>query len=327
MSSETFRSTTAVVPPYDGISEFPDLDLPESRASAALRATVTLALVVVPLAALVAVAVLAWGHMFSWLDVGLATFFYLLTGFGVTVGFHRGLTHRALRMNRPTQLVLVAAGSMAFEGAVIDWVATHRRHHAFTDKPGDPHSPYRYGTSVRGQVRGLWHAHVGWLLDNDPTSVDRYAPDLRKDRMLVRLDAAFPWLCVASLALPFAIGLGVTQSLSGGLTALLWAGLARVALLQHVTWSVNSLCHVVGSRPYRTRQFDRATNLWPMALLSFGESWHNGHHADPSCARHGRGRGQVDPTAGLIRLLEAAHQVSAVHWPTSSPARRHREGD
>jgi stearoyl-CoA desaturase (Delta-9 desaturase) len=327
MALSPFPRSSAPPARYDGVGAFPDPAQPEDRRVAVMRVGVTLALVVVPLLGLVAAAVLAWGRIFSLLDVVLAVALYVLTGFGITLGFHRGLTHRAFRMSRPVQLVLVAAGSMAFEGAVIDWVATHRRHHAFTDRPGDPHSPYRYGTSLRGQVRGLFYAHVGWLAENNPTSATRYAPDVMRDPMLRRLDAAFPWFCVTSLALPFVIGAVVTRSLGGGLAALLWAGLARVALLQHVTWSVNSLCHMLGTRPYRTREFDRATNLWPLALVSFGESWHNGHHADPSCARHGRGRGQVDPSASLIRALESLHLVSSVHWPTSAPSLRGADAD
>ncbi|MDA8435270.1 MAG: fatty acid desaturase [Actinomycetales bacterium] len=298
--------------------------MPERGAHAALRVGVTLALVVGPLTGVVIAGVLVWGRALSVVDVGLAVFFYVLTGLGITVGFHRGLTHRSFRMRRGLQAVLVVAGSMAFEGAVIDWVATHRRHHAFTDRPGDPHSPYRYGTGAWAQTKGLGYAHLGWLLSNDPTPSERYAPDLLRDNQLRRIDAAFPVLCVASLALPFALGAALTGSWRGGLTAFIWAGLVRVAVLQHVTWSVNSLCHLVGQRPYATRGLDRATNLWPLALVSFGESWHNGHHADPTCARHGRGRYEIDTTAGVVRVLEHVGWVSAVHWPTTEPPPRTR---
>ena len=183
----------------------------------------------------------------------------------------------------------------------------------------EAHSPYRFGTSMRGQLRGLGYAHAGWLLTNDPTASERYAPDLRKDPMMMRVQRAFPVLCVASLLLPFLIGLAVTGTLLGGLSTFVWAGLARVALLQHVTWSVNSLCHVVGDRPYATRKFDRATNFWPLAILSFGESWHNGHHADPTCARHGRGRGQLDPSATVIGGFERLGWMTDVRWPKGTP--------
>jgi stearoyl-CoA desaturase (delta-9 desaturase) len=306
---------------YDGASRFPD---PVSRAGTVDRVTragVTLALVLGPLAGLAIAAVMAWGRVLSLLDVVLALILYVVTGLGVTLGFHRGLTHRSFAMHRGLKIGLVVAGSMSFEGAVIDWVATHRRHHAFTDRPGDPHSPYRYGTSARGQAKGLAHAHVGWLFLGEETSASTYAPDVVADPDLRRLDRAFPLWCVLSLALPFLLGAALTATWRGGFTALVWAGLARVAVLQHVTWSVNSLCHMVGTRPYATRRNDRATNLWPLAIVSFGESWHNGHHADPSCARHGRERAQVDLSAGAIRLLERVGLVTDVHWPRREPRR------
>lgn len=316
----------ADVGPYDGTTPFPADDVAAGGFRAAARIAVTVLLVVGPLAGVVVAGVLAWGRLLTLTDVVLAVSLYVITGIGITAGFHRGLTHRSFRMRRGLQAALVVAGSMAFEGAVVDWVATHRRHHAFTDRPGDPHSPYRFGTGPWAQTKGLLHAHLGWLLADDPTSAEHYAPDLLRDPQLRRLDAAFPALCVASLALPFALGAVISGGWRGGLTALVWAGLVRVALLQHVTWSVNSLCHMVGTRPYTTRRFDRATNLWPLALVSFGESWHNGHHADPSCARHGRGAHEVDLTAALVRGLERVGWVSAVHWPTAAPQTREGPG-
>ncbi len=304
---------------YDGESAFPDVAVPTSTTDSTVRVAVTIVLVLGPVAGLVVAAVLLWERAFTMTDLVLAVVFYFVTGLGIAIGFHRGLTHRSFTMRGPFKLFLTVAGSMAFEGAVNDWVATHRRHHAFTDRPGDPHSPYRYGTSLTGQIRGLLYAHVGWLLVNDPTSVARYAPDLLEDRMVTRVSRSFPLLCVASLALPFALGWAISGTVFGGLTAFIWAGLARVALLQHVTWSVNSLCHVFGNRPYETRPFDRATNFWPLAFVSFGESWHNGHHSAPSCARHGRGRWQFDLAAETIRGCEALHWVSDVRWNPSGP--------
>src|SRR5690349_20050931 len=259
---------------------------------------------------------LAWGHGLSWADVLLAVGFYLVTGLGVTVGFHRLLTHRSFTAAPALRVVLAIAGSMSFEGEVIGWVAIHRRHHAFTDRHGDPHSPYRYGSSVAGQLRGLAHAHMGWLLRDDPTPPARYAPDMVADPAMRAVSAAFPALCVLSLALPFGAGWLIGGTWRTALTALLWAGLVRVAVLQHVTWSVNSLCHMFGSRPFATRRYDRATNLWPLALLSFGESWHNMHHSDPACARHGADRGQVDISAAVIRIFERLGWATKVRWPT-----------
>jgi stearoyl-CoA desaturase (delta-9 desaturase) len=305
--------------PYDGTTPFPGGDDPPATAGGRARAGVTAALVVIPFGGLAAAVWLSWGHGLGLTDLLLAVAFYVLTGLGVTVGFHRLLTHRAFVAARPLRTALAIAGSMSFQGDVIGWVAIHRRHHAFTDRPGDPHSPYRYGTSLGGQLRGLAHAHVGWLLRDDPTPASRYAPDLMTDPAMRAVSAAFPALSAASLALPAAAGWMIGGSWRAALGALLWAGLARVALLQHVTWSVNSLCHLIGARPYATRRYDRATNLWPLALVSFGESWHNGHHSDPACARHGTGPRQVDISAAVIRFFERLGWASAVHWP--DPAR------
>ena len=217
---------------------------------------------------------------------------------------------------------------MSFQGGVIGWVAIHRRHHAFADRPGDPHSPYRYGTSLAGQLRGLAHAHTGWLLRDDPTPPERYAPDMTADPAMRAVSAAFPALCALSLALPFGAGWLIGGTWRAALAALLWAGLARVTVLQHVTWSVNSLCHVFGSRPFATRRYDRATNLWPLALVSFGESWHNMHHSDPACARHGAEPGQIDISAAVIRVFERLGWATGVHWPVPArlTARRRNPG-
>ncbi|MFB4299678.1 acyl-CoA desaturase [Actinomadura sp. NTSP31] len=309
--------------PYDGAAPFhrPD-DAPGTRtAGQRVRLALTGAIVVAPLAALAAGVWLAWGRAITIIDVLLGLTLYVVTGLGVTAGFHRLITHRSFTARRWLKIVLAVAGSMSFQGSVIDWVAIHRRHHAFTDRPGDPHSPYRYGTGLRGELRGLAHAHLGWMFGNDPTSTRRYAPDLQADRTMMHVGRAFPALCALSLTLPFVAGWALTGSWHAGVTAFLWAGLIRVALLQHITWSINSLCHMIGTRPHPTRRHDRSTDLWPLALPSFGESWHNGHHSDPSCARHGRRPGQIDLTAGLIRLFERLGWATDVHWPDRG--RRH----
>jgi stearoyl-CoA desaturase (delta-9 desaturase) len=283
----------------------------------------TATIVIAPFIALAAGIWLAWGTGITLTDLLLATFLYIITGLGVTVGFHRLLTHRSFTARPWLRATLAVAGSMAFQGNLIDWVAVHRRHHAFTDHPGDPHSPYRYGAHLTGQLRGMLHAHLGWLFTNDPTPPERYAPDLLADPAMVRISRAFPALCAASLLLPFAAGWAISGTLHGGLTACIWAGLIRIALLQHVTWSVNSLCHMIGDRPHTTRRHDRSTDLWPLALLSFGESWHNGHHSAPTSARHGRRPGQIDPSATLIGLFERLNWATDVHWPTPGDPRPH----
>jgi stearoyl-CoA desaturase (Delta-9 desaturase) len=311
---------------YDGSVPFPGSARPLPSVGGRFRAAVTAAIVLVPFAGLAVAVWLAWGHGLGLADALLALGFYVVTGLGISVGFHRLFTHRSFTAARPLRLALAVAGSMSFEGDVIGWVAIHRRHHAFTDRPGDPHSPYRYGTSVAGQLRGLAHAHAGWLLRDDPSPPARYAPDMLADPAMRTISRGFPVLSAVSLALPLAAGLVIGGTWHAALTALLWAGLVRVAVLQHVTWSVNSLCHVFGTRPFTTRRHDRATNLWPLALVSFGESWHNMHHSDPACARHGADRGQVDISAGLIRIFEHLGWATGVRWPVPGRLAAHRRG-
>ncbi|MFC4120453.1 acyl-CoA desaturase [Nonomuraea zeae] len=275
--------------------------------------------VLVPFAALTAAVPAAWGWGLSWTDVTIAASTYVLTGLGVTVGYHRYLTHGAFKSSRWLRIGLAVAGSLAVQGPVIQWVADHRRHHAFADRDGDPHSPWRYGHSVRGLAKGLLFAHVGWMFERDRTNRRRFAKDLLADTDMGRVDRLFVPLAVASLLLPPAVGLLATGAWRGALTAFFWGALVRIALLHHVTWAINSVCHVFGERPLKTRNGDRAANFWPLAILSFGESWHNGHHADPTCARHGVLPGQIDISARLIRLLERLGWARDVRWPT--PAR------
>ncbi len=269
--------------------------------------------VAAPFVALLAAIPVAWGWGLSALDAGLLVVGYLIAIVGVTVGFHRHLTHGSFKANRPLRIALAVAGSFAIEGAPTKWVADHRRHHAYTDRDGDPHSPWRYGTGARALAKGLLYAHCGWLLNQEITNKARFAPDLVADRDIRVVDRLFGPLLVLSLVAPAAIGGLVTGSWTGALTGFFWGGLVRVALLHHVTWSVNSICHVVGERPFASK--DKATNFWPLALLSFGESWHNSHHADPTGARHGVLPGQLDPGARLIWLFERCGWVRDVRWP------------
>ncbi|MFV2085767.1 acyl-CoA desaturase [Micromonospora sp. LOL_021] len=273
------------------------------------------AFVTVPFLALIAAVPVAWGGWLGWTDVAIGLVFYVVAGLGITVGFHRYFTHGSFKAKRWLRITLALAGSLAIEGNVIQWVADHRRHHAFSDIEGDPHSPWRFGTSVWGLTKGLLYAHVGWLFHRDLTNQERFTPDLLADKDIRRIDQLFPALVVFTMLAPAAIGGLATWSWQGALTAFFWAGLVRVALLHHITWSINSVCHVYGERPFEVRQGDKASNFWPLAILSFGESWHNLHHADPTCARHGVLRGQIDISARVIWLLEKTGAVSNVRWP------------
>ena len=270
---------------------------------------------VIPMLALIAAVPLAWGWGLSWLDVGLAVGFYFFTGLGITVGFHRYFTHRAFAANRGLRVGLAVAGSMALQGDVITWVADHRRHHAYADKEGDPHSPWLYGTSPLALAKGFFHAHMGWLFGKDRTNAARFVPDLLSDRDIARTAALFPLLTVLSLGAPALAGGLITMSWWGAATAFFWAGLVRVAVLHHITWSINSICHMIGKRPFTAR--GKATNVWPLAVLSMGESWHNLHHADPTCARHGVLPGQLDMSARVIWALERLGWATKVRWPTT----------
>ncbi len=258
----------------------------------------------------------------TWLDAGLFLAFYAVSGHGVTIGFHRYLTHRGFTANRPLRIALSIAGSLSVEGSVISWVAAHRRHHAHSDQPGDPHSPWRFGTSAGALVKGLWWAQVGWLFSDEHTSEEHFAPDLLGDKDIARVNALFPLWIVVSLLSPALLGGLITMSWHGALTAFLWAGVVRMFVLHHVTWSVNSVCHVAGSRPFRSR--DRSTNCWPLAVASMGESWHNSHHADPTSARHGVDRGQLDSSAFVIRGLERLGWATNVRWPQMDRVERRR---
>jgi stearoyl-CoA desaturase (delta-9 desaturase) len=212
--------------------------------------------------------------------------------------------------------MLAVAGTLAIEGPLDRWVADHRKHHAFSDKDGDPHSPWRFGESVPALMKGLFYAHMGWLFDIEQTSRRKYAPDLIDDPAMRRVSRAFPLIVLVSVFLPAVLGGLLTWSWWGALTAFFWAGLVRIALVHHVTWSINSICHVVGEHPFKSR--DRSGNVWWLAIPSFGESWHNLHHADPTCARHGVEKGQIDLSARLIAWMEKAGWVWDVRWPKAT---------
>jgi stearoyl-CoA desaturase (delta-9 desaturase) len=260
-----------------------------------------------PPAALCVAAWLAWGGSLHWQDLLVLTITYALTGLGITVGFHRLFTHRSFKTTRVTRALLAVLGSMAVEGPVIEWVATHRKHHRFSDHPGDPHSPHLDDApGWRGALRGLAHAHVGWMFrGKDMANPARYAKDLLADRDLRFISRTFPLWVAVGLAIPFGLGVALTGSAVGGLSAMLWGGAVRIFLLHHATFSINSLCHSFGRRPFSTD--DQSRNLAWLAPLAFGEAWHNNHHAFPTSARHGLGRGQVDPGAWLIAALERCH--------------------
>lgn len=247
---------------------------------------------------------LAWGGTLHWQDLLVLAVSYLITGAGITVGFHRLFTHRSFKTVRPLRALFAVLGSAAVEGPVIEWVSTHRKHHRFSDLPGDPHSPHTHqGVGWRGAIRGLLHAHIGWMFRGvDRASEERYAKDLLADPLIRAVDRTFPLWVVVGLAFPFGLGFALTGSLVGGLTGMLWGGAVRILFLHHATFSINSLCHFFGRRRFATR--DESRNLAWLALPTFGEAWHNNHHAFPTSAHHGLTRLQLDPGGWLIDGLE-----------------------
>jgi stearoyl-CoA desaturase (delta-9 desaturase) len=287
----------------------PLLDNPQ-RPAAAIMMWIS---VVTPLIGFLIAIPVAWGWGLSALDIAMAITCYLVTGFAISIGYHRCFTHRSFKARRGLRIALAIAASLAVEGSPVQWVANHRRHHAYADREGDPHSPWRYGTNARGLLKGLIYAHVGWMLKRELSNRARFAPDILADRDLQVIGKLFGPLAVVSLLGPAAVGGLVTRSWFGALTAFFWAGVVRIGFLHHITWSVNSICHVVGKRPFTCR--DKATNFWPLAIISFGESWHNSHHADPTAARHGILPGQIDPSARVIWLFEKLNWIQDAHWP------------
>jgi stearoyl-CoA desaturase (delta-9 desaturase) len=282
-----------------------------------LERRITVGVVVVPFVAFVAAVALSWGGLVSGRDMAIFAVMYLLVGFGVTVGFHRLLTHRAFEAPAAVRGTLAALGSMSIQGAAIHWVADHRKHHTFTDEEGDPHSPHTHDAhGWRGMLTGLWHSHTGWLFDRSRrTEVRRFAPDLLKDPVIRFVDRWFLGWVALGLAIPFAAGLVLSGwELTAALSALLWGGFVRIFLLHHATWSVNSICHMYGSQPFELE--DESRNNVAVALVTLGEGWHHNHHAFPTSARHGLRRLQFDPTYVFIRALEAVGLARNVRRPT-----------
>jgi stearoyl-CoA desaturase (Delta-9 desaturase) len=235
-------------------------------------------------------------------DLALFAVLYLLTAYGITLGFHRLLTHRSFQTHRWVEYTLAILGSMAVQGPVMSWVADHRKHHAHTDREGDPHSPHGHGDGLRGALAGLWYAHMGWLFDRaGQAEHGRYARELYEDRGMRLIHRLFPLWVLLGLAVPFAIGYAVEGTLGGAVAAAVWGGAVRVFMLHHVTWSINSVCHFFGRRRFDVD--DESTNVFWLAPFSLGESWHHNHHAFPRSAVHGLRWWEVDPTAWAIRLL------------------------
>ena len=266
-----------------------------------LQRVVSLIVILVPFAGLILAMVLVWGRGFDWLNLGLLVGMYLVTGLGITVGFHRFFAHRAFATNRIVQATLAVLGSMAVEGPLLHWVAFHRSHHQHSDRNDDPHSPHTHGAGLWNMMRGFWRAHAGWLFEKYPRRLEQYVADLKADRLTRILSLLFPlWVCLG-LLIPTVLAGIVTRSWSGALLGLLWGGLVRIFLVHHVTWSINSVCHIWGTQPFKSH--DHSRNNVIFGVLGFGEGWHNNHHAFPTSARHGLKWWQLDMSYLIIWLM------------------------
>jgi stearoyl-CoA desaturase (Delta-9 desaturase) len=277
---------------------------------------INLLVTVIPLLGFVLAVVLLWNSLIDWRMLALLVSFYFLTGFGISLGYHRHLTHRAFKAKNWLHKSLTVMGALALEGDPIAWVANHRRHHTYADQEGDPHSPHGHGSGVRATLRGLYHAHMGWLfISKNRGQPERFSRDLLEEPFMRMVSRKYAWFIVATLMLPALLGfivMGFTWQ--GALGGLLWGGLVRIFLLHHVTYSINSLTHFWGKQPYKTK--DQSRNLLWLALLSFGEGWHNNHHAFPTSARHGLRWWQIDFSAYLVKAMEKLGWIWDVVYPS-----------
>ena len=291
----------------------PAAEFEAHRISLALRLT-NLGAILLPFAGLLVAILFLWGWGFSWTHLFILVGMYLATGLGITIGYHRLFTHRSFETIPAVKFILGVLGSMAVEGPVFKWVAQHRRHHQHSDAEQDPHSPHLHGEGWRGLLKGLWHSHVGWVFDRDIPGLSRYIADLTGSRMLRAISRMFPLWVVAGLMIPTALGGVITLSWKGALLGFIWGGLVRIFLVHHVTWSINSVCHLWGSRPFRSH--DESRNNAIFGVLAMGEGWHNNHHAFPTSARHGLRWWQVDLSYYVIRLME----LLGLAWRVKVPA-------
>jgi stearoyl-CoA desaturase (delta-9 desaturase) len=298
-----------LLPVADPAAELPPRDEIPQRKSLSVR-LMTLVVIVAPLLGVISAPLLVWGWGFGWTDLGLLLGMYVLTALGITVGVHRSFDTYMW-----AKFIWAILGSMSVQGSLLRWVALHRRHHQYSDTADDPHSPRHEGRGILAVLRGFWHAHIGWFFQRDPVNLQRYTADLRQSRALRVASRLFPLWVALGLLIPAAIGGAVTQSWAGAMTGLIWRGLVRIFLVHHVTWSVNSACHLWGARPYKSP--DESRNNVLFGILAMGEGWHNTHHAFPTSARHGLRWWQIDVSYWVIRALSWFHLAWNLKLPTA----------
>jgi stearoyl-CoA desaturase (delta-9 desaturase) len=273
-----------------------------------------LVFILLPLVGLIGAMAHVWGWGFTWVELVLFFGMYALTGLGVTVGYHRLFTHRAFETNRVMQATLAILGSMAVEGSLLRWVANHRKHHQHSDQPGDPHSPHLHGAGFLNMLRGLWEAHVGWIFQPAARGLHKYIADFQSDRFLRTISALFPLWVLLGLLIPAGLAALITHTWTGALLGFVWGGLVRIFFVHHVTWSINSVCHIWGTRPFRSHDHSRNNPI--LGVVAFGEGWHNNHHAFPSSARHGLHWWQIDVSYFVIAAMSRVGLAWNVRTPT-----------
>jgi stearoyl-CoA desaturase (Delta-9 desaturase) len=309
------------IPVANAQAELPPRDVVPHGASLAVK-VVTFFAILVPFLGVIAAPFFLWDWGFHWTDLGLLLGMFVLTALGITVGFHRLFVHRSFETFTWEKFIWAVLGSMAVQGSLIRWVGMHRKHHQFSDTPNDPHSPQHSGHGVLGLLRGFWHAHIGWFFEADPPDLDRYVKDLTASPSLRVASALFPLWVTLGLVLPATLGGLITLSWAGVLTGFIWGGLVRVFLVHHVTWSVNSACHLWGFRPFKSNDMSRNNVLF--GILAFGEGWHNTHHAFPTSARHGLRWWQIDVSYQVIHILALLGLAWNLKLPTKLAQARER---
>lgn len=288
----------------------------EYRVVSTAERVATFSAVVLPIIATVIAMIMLWGGGFRSIDLVLFLVMYVATGTGITVGYHRLFTHRSFEAPAPVRWFWAVLGSMAAEGSVIDWVGMHRCHHQHSDDHRDPHSPHQHGSGVSGMLKGFWHAHTGWMFKDDPANLERYVVDFKDDKVVQSVSRQFGLWLLVGLLVPAVIGGLWDMSWKGALLGFLWGGAVRMLFVHHVTWSINSVCHIWGGRPYKSH--DESRNNAIMGILAFGEGWHNNHHAFPASARHGLAWWQFDSSYLIIRGMELVGLASKVRVPDAA---------
>lgn len=317
--SAEYESLAALVGGPMIAAEAPALPGEPHEHSGMLERVLTLLAVLLPPAALIAAIILLWGPGFGWTSFGLLLGGYMLTGMGITVGYHRYFTHKSFETNVVVKAALGILGSMSVQGSLLRWAATHRSHHQHSDRHDDPHSPHTHGDGFWGRIKGAWHAHMGWFIKPNRDTLMRYVPDLQQDKLTLWISRLFPLWVLLGLLIPAGIALAITGTWTGALLGFLWGGLVRIMMVHHITWSVNSVCHLWGNRPYKSHDHSRNNAIF--GVLAFGEGWHNNHHAFPTSARHGLRWWQFDMSYMVIRAMGWVGLAKEIRVP--SHARRH----